>query len=270
MLDSELPIDALSALTRFLKISDASTNDYGSQGNSVEKSLPQVPTKIAEEIWSLSKVCRTEMLRAQGLSDMAERIATSIAEEAHKQREWTESTVARPLTPPAFSHRLQESMHVALMKVMEERDMSHARLAAAEVLHVHELEQQRKQNARLAAELDALRSKSSSLNTDTEKQQRQRQMQQSSDDELMSLCQQLAGEISARTAASLEVVRLKEGRQMEFEHHRNEVQSLKDEIQRLHEQLESEKAKNESTSTELSGLRRSYRVFDRDASTGMP
>ena len=92
-------------------------------------------------------------------------------------------------------------------------------------------------------------------------------MQQSSDDELMSLCQQLAGEISARTAASLEVVRLKEGRQMESDHHHNEVQSLKDDIQRLRAELQEEKAKTESASTELSGWRRSYKdVLDKEFS----
>ena len=270
MLDSELPIDALSTLTSFLNIDEASSVDFLGESTEETSSQPgaKIPTEIAQEIWSLSKACRTELLRAQGLSVMAERVATSFEEEAQSRSVAIDISPVEPLTPPAFSQRLQESMHVALMKVMEERDMSHARLAAAEVLHVHELEQQRKQNARLVAELDVLRTESSSQNADTEKQKRQLHIQQSSDDELMSLCQQLAGEISARTAASLEVVRLKESRQMESEHHRNEVQSLKDEIQKLREELQDEKAKTESASTELSGWRRSYRdVLDQNSSS---
>lgn len=269
MLDSELPIDALSTLTRFLKIDDASSVDFLNESTEAPSSLPGeiIPTKIAQDIWSLSKACRTELLRAQGLSATAERVATSFAEETQNRSVDIDLSPVEPLTPPAFSQRLQESMHVALMKVMEERDMSHARFAAAEVLHIHEMEQKRKQNARLVAELDGLRSEKSSQNEDTEKQKRQLHIQQNSDDELMSLCQQLAGEISARTAASLEVVRLKESRQMECEHHRNEVQSLKDEIQKLREELQDEKAKTESASTELSGWRRSYRdVLDQNSS----
>lgn len=269
MLGSELPVDALSELTRFLDISDASSKDYElpeSQEDSPPQIVPPLPTEIAEEIWSLSRVCRTELLRAQGFSVVAERVATSFVEEASNRSKLVEHSPIEPLTPPAFSQRLQDSMHMALMKVMEERDVSHARLAAAEVLHVHELEQQRKHNARLVAELEVLRNEKSAQSADAEKQQRQRQMQQSSDDELMSLCQQLAGEISARTAASLEVVRLKEGRQMESDHHRGEVQALKDEIQRLHKELQDEKAKTESASTELSSWRRSYKdVLDKDA-----
>eukprot|EP00977_Amphora_coffeiformis_P005528 scaffold1170_cov174-Amphora_coffeaeformis.AAC.12 len=265
MFDSELPIDALSMLTDFLEISDASTNslvaaDSKSKGD-FSPLLKSGPTKtLARQIFELSKVCRTELLRAQGFSVMAERVANSFGEEhTRAQKEPSELVVVEPLTPPAFSHRLQESMHAALLKVMEERDMSHAHLAAAEVLHVHELEQQRKRNSRLEAELEASRSESTTQNVDRERQQRQFQMQQNSDEELMSLCQQLAGEISARTAATLEVTRLKEGHQIKSEQHKDEVQALQDEIVRLRAELDNERSKAHSVSTELSGLRRLYK-----------
>ena len=275
MLDSELPIDALSTLVEFLDISDASTanldaTESNSKGDSSAAPKSEPPVKLARQIFELSKVCRTELLRAQGFSVMAERVARSFAEEharAHKKP--SEIAVVEPLTPPAFSQRLQESMHAALLKVMEERDMSHARLAAAEVLHVHELEQQRKQNSRLEIELEASRPEITTPNEDRERRQRHLQMQQSSDEELMSLCQQLGGEISARTAATLEVARLREGHQMESEHHKDEVQALQDEISRLRAELESEKSKAESVSTELSGLRRSYKnILEYEAHDG--
>lgn len=261
MLDSELPIDALVTLANFLEISDASTSSVIQnklKGDSLLPSKQNSPTELAKEIFALSAVCRTELLRAQGHNTTAERVAQSFAEETLAQRKPVSFFAYEPVTPPVFSRRLQESMHAALMKVMEERDMSHARLSAAEVLHVHELEQQRKQNLRLKAELEALRTKDQPQTPDREKEHRQWQMQQSSDDELMSLCQQLAGEISARTAASLEVVRLKEGSQVQSEHHHSEVLSLREEIQRLRSELDKEKAKNETVSTELSGWRRSY------------
>lgn len=263
MLDSELPIDALAILADFLQISDASSSNSGTLKKPSDESLlpakSVLPSEIARDIFAMSAVLRTELLRAQDHNLSAERASLSFVEETLSRRESDNFVAFQPLTPPSFSQRLQESMHGALMKVMEERDMSHARMAAAEVLHVHELEQQRKQNARLEAELEALRSEKPPQTPDRERDIRNRQMQQSSDDELMSLCQQLAGEISARTAASLEVVRLQEGRQIESEHHINEVQSLKDEIQRLRSELETEKAKSETMSSELSGWRSAYK-----------
>jgi len=256
MFDSELPIDALAMMTDFLEISDASTRNIDADESKSEKDSSALfksgsTTTQARHIFELSKLCRTALLRAQGFSSTAEKIAHSFAaEEARVQKEPSELAVVEPLVPPAFSQRLQESMHAALLKVMEERDISHARLAAAEVMHVHQLEQQRKQNSRLNAELEASRSESTAQNVDRERQQRHFQMQQSSDEELMSLCQQLAGEISARTAAALEVTRLKEGHRMKSEQHKDEVQALKDEIVRLRAELDKEKAKALSVSTE--------------------
>jgi chromosome segregation ATPase len=150
-------------------------------------------------------------------------------------------------------------MYNALMKAMEERDMSHAKLAAAEVLHVHELEQQRKLNTRLQAEVEVLRMEKTSSDSDQEKRlHHQMQMQQNSDDELMSLCQQLAGEISARTSASLEVDRLKEGRQIDLEQHQNEIRALQEEIASLRKALDEERTETKSVKSELSRWRRSY------------
>ena len=248
MFESELPIDALAMMTDFLEISDASTKNLDAvESKSKKDSSPLFKsgsTTQARHTFELSEVCRTALLRVQGFSLTAERIANSFAaEEARAQKEASKLAVVEALVPPAFSHRLQESMHAALLKVMEERDISHARLAAAEVMHVHQLEQQRKQNSRLSAELEASRSESTAQNVDRERQQRHFQMQQSSDEELMSLCQQLAGEISARTAATLEVTRLKEGHQMKSEQHKDEGKALNDEIVRLRAELDKEKAK---------------------------
>lgn len=150
-------------------------------------------------------------------------------------------------------------MYSALMKAMEERDLSHAKLAAAEVLHIHELEQQRKLNTRLHAEVEALRMEKNPSDSDQEKKfQRHMQMQQNSDDELMSLCQQLAGEISARTSASLEVDRLKEGRQIDLAQHQNEIRALQEEIASLRKALDEERTQTDLTKNELSKWRRSY------------
>jgi len=66
-----------------------------------------------------------------------------------------------PFLQNAASSQYQEAMHSALMKAMEERDEAHARMVAANVLHVHETEQQKKKVALLAAQLEAAQSSSS-------------------------------------------------------------------------------------------------------------
>ena len=163
-----------------------------------------------------------------------------------------------PPNPHVFSQRLQESMRGALMKAMEERDMSHAKLAAAEVLHTHKLEQQRKLNSRLEVELDALRSDVTASNPEQERLQRQMQIQQNSDEELMSLCQQLAGEISARTTAALEVDRLKEASRVDSEQYQSKVRSLEEEIDMLQKELEREKSERTTAVMDGQKWRRCY------------
>ena len=268
MLSSELPIDALELLIGFLKIEDASASllDLSSEKTT---DLTKKSSDLSTAIQSLSKSCRTELQRAQTYSETAERVAKSHADEISLALNQSPSTWIGPIVPPTISHRLQESMQHALMKLMEERDISHARLAAAEVMHVHELDQQKKMNDRLGVELEGLRAEKVSPTADQERAQRQRQMQQSSDEELMSLCQQLAGEISARTASTLEVERLKDIRKMDVESHESEVKSLKDQINHLKMELEAEKAKVNAASSEISGWKRSYEdAIDRMSNSG--
>jgi hypothetical protein len=86
-------------------------------------------------------------------------------------------------------------------------------------------------------------------------------MMQNSDEELIALCQQLSGEISARTSASLEIIRLKEGRSIERTHEASEKEALKDELKRVKERLALEQSKAEDQKQKLSYaaiVRRNY------------
>lgn len=136
------------------------------------------------------------------------------------------------------------------MKVMAERDEAHARMVSSDVLHVHEMEQQRRKVEHVESQLDVLKRRATA-NMSSEREKREmetlrrfdRERQNDMDEELVSLCQQLAGEISARTQASLEIVRLKETRKAEQEHEAAEKQALKDEIVQLRQELEKERKK---------------------------
>jgi uncharacterized protein YPO0396 len=155
-------------------------------------------------------------------------------------------------------------MYGALMTVMEERDEAHARMVAAGVLHVHEMDQQRKKVDRLQSELDALQSRqpsagsSGSSNNVDEIRRAARALQEESEAELLSLCQQLTTEIASRTSASLEIARLKESRRLERENELAERQALEDELKRTRELLAAERSKLERSRRESSTWKESY------------
>ena len=139
------------------------------------------------------------------------------------------------------------------------------------------MEQQRKKTANLTTELELLKR---TLTTDgsrshvNEKVQdaetlRQIERQHDTDAELISLCQQLAGEISARTTASLEVIRLKESRKIEQENEAMEKQALQDEIAQLRQQLSLERKRSQLARQESGSWRESFREAVLVSESGM-
>jgi hypothetical protein len=172
-------------------------------------------------------------------------------------------------------------MHSAFMKVMEERDEAHAKRVSANVLHVHEMEQQRKKAAHLATQLETVKRMAAATGqlflSEQEKQeteklrQFEKNMQQDSEAELLSLCQQLSSEIASRTSASLEIVRLKESRKIEKEHEAAEKVAMREEITMLREQLAEERRNKDLARQESGSWRQSFeqvvKVKDRDFSS---
>lgn len=266
MLDSLLPVEGLSLLSDFLQLSEASTNTIGlnSTGRKpsfaiAEQEISKIDEnerlKVADSLLSSTSLCENELLRAEKHSLLAERLS----------RMKGKNETATPLSGTLLTHvsddhqvsasnLFRDAMHSALMAVMEERDEAHARMLSAEVLHVHEIEQQRKKAANLYDELELLkktvistgvrpRSSQSQTRNDADPVRRV-ERQYDTDAELISLCKQLAGEISARTSASLEVLRLKESRRLEQENEAIEKEALKAEIAQLKHQLALEQKKS--------------------------
>jgi hypothetical protein len=266
MLDCPLPIEGLAPLTEFLRIDNASTENATSPSTEVQKATPtdlelasqSSRKQFFSEIYSPTVICEAELLRAENESLLAERLANASIPTPPGQRSAGLSLAMNhePILPSFTTERFQEAMHSALMKVMEERDESHATMVASNVLHVHEMGQQKKKAAHLETQLDVAK-KTAAANTnrfrmaeDPAEKERlriyERVMMQNSDEELIALCQQLSGEISARTSASLEIIRLKEGRSIERTHEASEKQALKDELNRTKELLAREQSKAEA------------------------
>ena len=281
MLDSLLPVDGLAILSDFLQLTEASTNDVGlgSIGReplfAIDKQeISEIDenerTKMADSVLSSISLCENELLRAEKHGLLAERLS----------RMKGKSNTAAPLSAtlvthasanhqPSASNLFRDAMHSALMAVMEERDEAHARMLSAEVLHVHEMEQQRKKTANLSSELEMLKKSVTSTGVRTRSSQnppqndadpiRRVERQHDTDAELISLCQQLAGEISARTSASLEILRLKESRKFEQENEAIEKEALKAEIAQLKHQLALEQKKSSLARRESGSWRESFK-----------
>jgi len=269
MLDCPLPIDGLAILVDFLGLPNATskahrglgrelpeTDDYGESLNSA--------IDEARDPFALSAASDTQLVRAENKALLAGRLAGSSSNAALPA---VNSIVNQNELSQPVSHQFREAMYSALMTVMEERDEAHARMVATTVLHVHEMEQQRKAMRRLSEEFDTFkrqRGSEPSAEHGRKQSRAEKQMQQDSEAELLSLCQQLASEISARTSASLEIVRLKESREAERANEAAERQSLEDELRRTQELLALERSKVERSRKESLRWMQSYEEVVQD------
>jgi DNA repair exonuclease SbcCD ATPase subunit len=238
-LENALPMDGLIALTEFLEVSASSRQEQSTSGEALLAGPTPLEdmTNAASEAFTLSSVVEGQLVHAENETLIARRVQSQHKIHApDSPHDANEIAIYHPV-----SHQFREAMYSALMTVMEERDEAHARMVAAGVLHVHEMEQQRKAVRRISAEMEALRQSQQVDSSFNEENRRrlERQMQQDSEAELISLCQQLAGEISARTSSALEVVRLKESRKIERENEAAERLALEEELRRTKELLQS-------------------------------
>lgn len=209
-----------------------------------------------QQIFGLLSACGTELLRAETSERRTLPTAPSPTVPARALPSETTSPslniqVYDPLLPPSFSDQMQEAMHEALVNVMAERDEAHAQLIASNVLHVHELEQERRKNEKLRIEQDLkeerrrfqqpnvgsffqnLNDDRSRRNLEAKLNDFERVLGRNNDQELADTSRQLADEVSAKTSHALEIVRLKEAREIERRNEAAEKQALKDELRRV-------------------------------------
>lgn len=255
MLQTALPVDAFFILMDFLGIpkeavSSIHANDKTDRMHlSAETKMP--PSSIG--IISLLTSAKNKLSATRDLVGLARTIATA---KAPSESPCVEQFPIAPQPARTASDAFHEAVHTVLMQVMAERDESHARMVAAGVLHLHEVEQLRKQVTRLTAQLEA--GTSGDPEGEARVQTLKREMQQDSDMELVSLCQQLAGEISSKTNASLEVLRLKESREIERTTEDAEKKALAKQAQDATEALSKERTRAEKAEAELEHWKASY------------
>lgn len=231
-------------------------------------------------VFSLLSACETQMLRAASTGSDRETSDTAGTTRSHIgsliPSAAVKTNIYDPLIPPTFFEQVQASMHEALVSAMAERDEAHAQLIASNILHVHELEQERRKNERLRIEQEiqeeARRLQQPNVgnffqNLNDDRQRRQleaklknfeRILSKNSDEELYAICQQLAGEISAKTSHALEIARLKEERELEKRNELAEKFGLKSELERVKQILMEERAKLELKTVEAAKWKMCY------------
>ena len=265
MLDCPLPIDGLTQLADFLKIKDVSTENIDEPEETfrpLPSTLTTAPGKEtdARTANDLLTVCQTQILRAENQNILTRKLA----EQAAPARSLSSASTSLSFISSNIEiSPYHEAMHTALIQAMEERDEARARLVTAQVLHVHEMDQQRKTIQQLESQLeDQKRGEAKSTpekpKDPTELKRIERGMQQNSDAELVALCQQLGSEISGRTEAELEIVRLKESRKIERDSEQREKANLLLEIKDLKEKLAKEQQKTQSAEEASGSWKRSF------------
>jgi hypothetical protein len=290
-LDCPLPQNAIENVSRFLERSDIKGGsvayepssfwgDYASPVMGIVGPVLEPSIASTQEILACTVSCENDLVRAETQGRYAQRLIESYQIEQGRSKaasvsskqvaiptpvliRTTSQPFLEPLLPSEITENLHEAMHGALMNVMTERDESHAQLIAASVLHMHEMERERKKVNNLTEQLAAtqrlVRAQQNAggnaffadktpivrENDDMKGKMSEihQKMIQSSEEEMLALCQQLAGEISAKTSASLEIIRLKESRNIERENERAEKEALKNELKRYKELLAAEEQK---------------------------
>lgn len=287
-LDTPMPHDGIESISHFLECPEivATSSPLQQALSATVDSVmmdflgPTIDPPIAssQEILACTIACENDLVRLETLSH-SERHPVVLERRKGNlscSKETIDPTPSTISTPPPFLEPLlpfevtesfKAAMHEALMKIMTERDESHAQLIAACVLHVHEIEQERKRIDRLNEQLKAAHAlaKAAELQNVTgnffadrslvvEKTREsmkgkmsaiQEQTIQNAEQDMLNLCQQLAREISAKTSASLEIIRLKESRKIELENEQAEKAALQEELKRCKELLASQERKAE-------------------------
>lgn len=299
-LDTPLPREGVEALSRFLGCSDliagspflqqTLTSHGDSEALDVIGPAIEPPIASSQEILACTVACENDLIRLETQGNFTHFPGVKMRKEdkstARNTRDFSPTPVLvtpapflEPLLPFEITESLHGAMHGALMRIMTERDESHAQLIAASVLHVHEIEQERKRVDRLTQQLKASqeRLKAAQLQNvtgnffadkrlpepsrDSAKHRMsavQEQAMQNSEQEMLNLCQQLASEISAKTSASLEIIRLKESHKIVQENQQAEKTALQDELKRCKELLALQERKTQEATQAANAWREAF------------
>eukprot|EP00980_Cylindrotheca_fusiformis_P029738 scaffold23803_cov132-Cylindrotheca_fusiformis.AAC.2 len=298
LLACPMPIQTLAMLSEFLGICASTTSTAANthspavgkshrEGNEKgpietsneeghDRSLPMEdlsPTKETSShsphrLFGLLTAFETELFRADNRvpSSKAESVPVALTSEPLRASKVIYPKLDTPLLPASVQEELNKSLHDALISVMAERDEANAQLVGTNVLHVHEVETEKRKNKLLAFELEVAKQgllssqPPNGLNLfgqrfdvgktvdkpqkDLEAKLKQFQ-RENNDDMMMALSQQLAIEIHSKTEIEAEINRIKESEKVKLTTESKENLALKEELKRMRDLLAAEEQKKE-------------------------
>jgi len=236
ILSSELPEDIVEQTTKFLNLSqnldsieqngaspvDKHTGHNGSFDKAIFQSSVSHCLSLAETVGSTLSLL-------------------TVASESSQVHE-AQDTLTQNNFQSKISILPDARVVEALQKAMKERDEAELALKSSTTLFEHELAERNKR-------ITALESKEA-MSVSEASEKVNEAMQQDSDMELLALCQQLTGEIAARTETELEVTRLNEKLEVERKVHTDAMQEMQERIKALEKELNEERGAHSSALTE--------------------
>ena len=273
---SPLPEDAIGATLAFFGISmdfgiDAShcLTRYEYNSSQLAKSTelqPECNVSLADLHGLISK-CQSELAKVSRQVLISSSVSSSMPMTVASKSSGPESSALISRSGNKVDS-MQDAMHKALVSAMADRDESHSQLVASSVLHVTEMEEERKKNDRLTRKLviaEKLNAEAGSggsffLGSDeiAQKHNVSANAMQSSDEELLAMCRQLSNEIAEKTNAALETVRLKESHKIERDAEKARREEMQNEIDELKRQLAAEKSRRQESEKETENWKHSF------------
>jgi len=275
---SPLPEDAIAAtLAAFdlfkeagmptIKCLDRYEYNASPAANVLPTALSSHDNSTLENLHSLISQCQTELARASRQALLASSLSSSAQRAFVTEKSGAESSL-QTSSGGTKVNALHEAMHQALISAKAERDEAHSQLIASSVLHVSEMEDERKKNDSLTRKLviaeklnaEAGAGGSFFLGSDevAQKQNISSGAMHSSDEELLAMCRQLSNEIAEKTNAALEIVRLKESHKIERNTERARRFEMEKEMEELKQQLAIERSKRESAEKQACRWKQSF------------
>ena len=273
---SPLPDDAIGVTLAFFGISmdfgiDAphclARYEYNSSQSAKAAISPQENKVFLADLHGLISKCQSELAKASRQVLISSSVSSAMPINTDRKKSGPESS-ALTFGSGNKVDAMQRAMQEALISAMAERDEAHSQLVASSVLHVTEMEEERKKNDRLTRKLVV----AEKLNAETgaggsfflgkdeiaQKHNISANAMQSSDEELLAMCRQLSNEIAEKTNASLEIVRLKESHKIERDAENARREEMQNQIDDLKRQLAAEKSRRQESEKETDKWKHSF------------
>ena len=273
IVSAPLPGDCLETVKCFLELSDDSLNSARASMNlnrlhkdndsPISNILTDGLKSISQFSAELDKACDQNLQTIRILERIYNKVTAT--EETAPPSATQRSTLSTP------SNQRSDGLSFVLNEMMRERDEAQSRLTLAEILHRNEKDELQNRVIDLTSQLETAKHSQiapidKNLNDEkavgaTNSRHHENKAIYDSDLELQSLCQQLAGEISARTAAELSIVRMKEIRKLEQEREALDQQALQNEVVQLRELVQQLSAREAEMTNESRTWRESFETL---------